>query len=91
MCLPPFHHNEEAYEAWLRAHPDGWVFNHFRGNNPTYNKLHHLPCHYINKPSQRGHWTEYAKICCTDRDCITETVRGLREDSWEFCGCMDRR
>lgn len=90
MCLPPFQNDEQGYEAWLDAHPDGWVFNHFGGGNPTYNKLHHLPCHYINTPSQQGRWTIYSKICCTEEDCIRETVRELRGDRWQFCSCARR-
>lgn len=84
-----FKNDEAGYERWLEANQRGWVFNNFGGTKPTYNKLHRLPCSYMNKPSQRGRWTVYEKICCGDRACIGRTIaarRGL-EGTWEPCRC----
>ena len=91
MC-EQFHHDEPGYERWIAEHPEGWVFNNFGGGNQTYNKLHHLPCWNINKPSQRGRWTVYEKLCCPDRECIGRTIAQRRgpEDTWENCPCVAR-
>ncbi len=73
---------EERFQAWMRANPTGYVFNHFRGSNPGYNLLHQLPC-----PSfQRQATTAVQKFCCTDRACIERTIRELRGESWQLCG-----
>jgi hypothetical protein len=87
MCQV-FRNDEPSYEAWVASHPRGWVFNNFGGGNPTYNKLHRLPCSAINRPSDRGRWTVVEKICCDDRACIEQTIGQRRGDvtTWETCG-----
>ncbi len=82
-----FKNDERGYGRWPDANQTGFVFNHFGGGNSSYNKLHHVPCHAINKPSQTGRWTVVEKVCCSDRVCLERTIRERRggPESWEGC------
>jgi hypothetical protein len=85
MCQP-FHNDEESYERWMRQNSSGWVFNNFKGNNPSYNKLHHLPCGQLTRPSDAGRRTTVEKICCNVEREILGTVANIRgHGGWEYC------
>lgn len=74
--------DDRRFQEWMRSHPRGFVFNHFRGGNPVYNLLHQLPC-----PSfQRQANAAVEKFCSTDRASIVRTIKEHRGDNWQLCG-----
>jgi hypothetical protein len=71
MMVRIFDGNDDAYQAWVVAHPAGFVLNARRSLSPGYMVLHRSTCRsvrYYNPTAPRGAFTErgYVKICATD-------------------------
>jgi hypothetical protein len=64
---------EEAYLAWVDAHPRGFVLNATRNPMPNYLQLHGAWCSYVSsRHREPGAYTErgYIKICAEDRQAL---------------------
>ena len=66
-----FDGDDAAYQAWLAAHPHGYVLNVRRSLVPGYMVLHRADCHSIGKYHERskpGGFTErgYLKVCADE-------------------------
>jgi hypothetical protein len=75
-----FDNDDQAYQHWLAANPDGYVINTPRGMPASYMVLHHARCSTIrdyNQMAQQGGFTErqYVKICSPTVDDLREWVR----------------
>jgi hypothetical protein len=60
-----FRNDDDAYLAWVGAHPEGYVVNIQRGLNPGDARLHRANCSTISGEPARGKtWTgPYIKLC----------------------------
>ena len=66
-----FSGDDEAYFAWLRKYPDGFVVNGRRHKfDPDYLVLHRAVCGSISREVDDGQYTErgYIKICAATRE-----------------------
>ena len=73
---------EQQFQAWMRENPGGYVFNHFGGANPRYNRLHRLPCRGLSRAN-----AGVPKICCTNRTSVEHRIAELRDPGgWGECG-----
>lgn len=70
MALRRFENDDAGYEAWLAAHPSGWVVNAGRRPSAAYLKLHEAQCPTISQlRAGYSRWTtgEYIKVCAEHR------------------------
>jgi len=63
-----FDGDDSIYQAWLSAHPDGYVLNARRNLSPNYMVLHKASCEMISnygEMSKKGGFTErsFIKVC----------------------------
>lgn len=58
-----FKGNEERYLGWHELNPEGYVFNHFKGSDPGYNKIHSADCRTLWREKDHGARTKVEKIC----------------------------
>jgi hypothetical protein len=82
-----FHEQEKGYDAWIKRHPYGYVFDFLGGKNPCYNKIHHVNC-WKNKGEGVGrHRTIVKKVCCENLEDLKAYANVLRggEEGWTFC------
>ncbi len=89
MCV--FEGDESGYAAWLRAHPHGYVFNHFGGSDARYNVLHRADCSWLARAVDEGRRTVVEKVCSEDITAIAKEANRLRaeEKGWKACAtCM---
>lgn len=94
MSVIRFHHDETGYAAWLSAHPQGFVFNHFGTDDSRFNVIHQGSCRYLHRPKDEGRRTQVEKICSDELDPLVAFVRGLRADTggWKYCGwCLPNK
>jgi hypothetical protein len=85
--IEEFHDDEPRYAAWLRDHPDGFVFNHFGGSDPAYNVIHPSACPHLHRAGDEGRRTVYAKLCSPDLAELERKLRALRgPGGWVRCG-----
>ncbi len=64
---------DEAYLAWTRWHPEGYVLNVGRTPRPsTAIVLHLAVCELISERGQRYTTGEYIKVCSLDRQELLE-------------------
>ena len=75
-----FDGNDEAYQAWIAANPDGWVLNARRSLTTRYMVLHSVQCSSIrtyNDMAQPGGFTEraFVKICSPEIEDLRSWVR----------------
>jgi hypothetical protein len=87
-----FENDDAAYEAWLRANPEGFVINARRHPSPAYLKLHRATCAHIST-LQPGYsrWTsgDYLKICGADRtELVRWAVQEVGSQPENRCGCL---
>jgi hypothetical protein len=70
--------DDDAYLAWLEAHPRGYVVNAHRRPKPRYLVLHRTGCTEISA-ARRAHWTTgpYIKVCSRH---VEELVAWARDD-----------
>lgn len=90
--MQTFQDDDVGYEAWLTAHPSGWVVNARRSPSPAYLKLHRAKCVTISQP-QAGYsrWTSggYIKICADHRDQLDDWAqRTLGANLQDGCHCV---
>ena len=84
--LRVFKKNEDGYLLWLDENPNGFVFNHFGGNDPTYNLIHNAVCAFLYRPSDEGVRTNVEKVCSDDMEELTNKATELRGDTgWGYC------
>lgn len=64
-----FRDNDVDYLAWLAEHPDGYVLNIRRNNNPADARVHRAGCKHINGKNPRGRRLvgDYIKVCADER------------------------
>ena len=75
-----FDSNDDAYQAWLVAHPRGYVLNVRRNLAPSYMVLHRTSCYTIRNYHERskpGGFTErgYIKVCADELADLRAWVR----------------
>jgi len=82
-----FENQESEYEDWLRAHTEGFVFNHFAGSNPADDVIHRSSCSFLHRERDAGARTGYAKICSDDLAEVEAEATSLRggRDGWVRC------
>lgn len=84
-----FLNNEEDYEAWLANHPNGFVFQHYKGTqddiHAKFNKLHRAECTILHRPIDEGKRTRIEKICARDFKTLEKEAIKLRDQSWSTC------
>jgi hypothetical protein len=88
MAVVAFRRNEAGYEAWLDAHPSGFVFNHFGGGNRAYNVLHKSACAWLRRPEHAGARTNIEKLCAEDLGELEAEAARVRDSrgGWKHCG-----
>ncbi len=86
-----FSDDEPGYAAWLAAHPDGFVFNHFGGHHAAYNVIHQASCRHLHRAVDSGRRTVIEKLVSTDLRELTSRVNQVRGlGAWKFCnGCCE--
>ncbi len=90
MTIKRFHNQEEAYSKWLQDHPEGYVFNHFRGSNDNNNILHRAKCKSLHLKHNEGRRTVYEKVCSTDLEELISCIPTVRpEGGWRRCNTCD--
>ena len=71
MAVEVFQDDDAGYEAWLAAHPHGFVVNALRAPTSSYIKAHTARCLHITE-LHTGYttWTygSYIKVCGTSVD-----------------------
>ena len=67
VTVTVFDHDEDAYPAWLAAHPRGYVVNIERGLNLDRAKLHCAECYSISDPGKPYVSGDYVKVCADQR------------------------
>lgn len=86
-----FDGNDEAYLAWLTAHPAGFVVNTRRGDgSPNYMVLHRASCGTISRAEGPvGQWTErgYMKICADTVEDLRRMTHRLGRQEGDFSKC----
>jgi hypothetical protein len=87
MCVDRFQDDEAGYTTWLEAHPNGFVFNNFGGNDPRMNIVHRASCAYLRRPKDEGRRTIIEKVCVAKADLLTAVIRQVRGDKagWREC------
>lgn len=86
MTIKRFHNQEEAYSKWLQDHPEGYVFNHFRGSNGDNNILHRAWCKSLHLKHNEGRRTVIEKVCGTDLEKLISCIPTVRpEGGWRRC------
>lgn len=90
--LRRFYLDEPAYAAWMREHPDGFVFNHFGGSDAAMNVVHLADCRTLRRSADTGARTRVAKICGLRREEVEAEATRLRggADGWRWCGTCRR-
>lgn len=90
MMATRFHNDEQSYRRWLRHHRQGFVFNHFTGNNPWENLIHRRDCDHLWRPEHEGRRTAVEKWCSDDqRDLETKATELRGPEGWKRCAdCM---
>ena len=94
MPVKHFRDDEDSYAAWLLAHPDGFVFNHFGGRNGGMNVIHRASCSFLHRPTDEGRRTRIEKICSDKLDHLVTVVDRLRVNAggWKRCGiCLPNK
>lgn len=83
----PFYRDEGGYQAWLEAHPSGFVLNSYPKPKASYLKLHRASCSRIRGVPPRGStWTDpYMKVCGESREAIE--VWATQETGGELSPC----
>lgn len=84
-----FDGNDEAYQAWIAANPDGWILNTRRNLTPSYMVLHSAQCssiHNYNDMAQPGGFTErsFVKVCSTEIEDLRSWVRNHGRSDGSF-------
>lgn len=86
-----FHNDEDGYAAWHDVHADGFVLNHFGGNNPAYNVLHRSRCSFLAREKDEGARTVVEKWCASnEQELAAEADRRLGPNMWNRCGVCFR-
>jgi hypothetical protein len=75
-----FDSDDNAYQAWLAANPNGYVINTRRDFEPSYMVLHRASCRTIREYTDmagEGGFTErdYVKVCAESVSALREWVR----------------
>jgi hypothetical protein len=75
-----FDGDDNAYQAWLAANPNGYVLNTRREVDPLYMVLHRASCPTIREytdMAQEGGFTEraYIKVCADSVSALRNWVR----------------
>ena len=91
--------DDEAYHAWLRANPKGFVLNVRKSPTPSYMVLHCAVCHSISIGQRNGAFTEnaYRKVCAGSISELRTWARQHDSMNGEFsrhcqtCSPMGRR
>ncbi|WLR58637.1 hypothetical protein [Guptibacillus hwajinpoensis] len=85
-----FKENEERYLNWYRANPEGYVFNHFKGSDPDYNKIHIATCRTLWRQKDAGVRTKVEKICSSNLNELIQMTEYVRDKKgFSFCKiCM---
>ncbi|WP_347552023.1 hypothetical protein ABFG93_07665 [Pseudalkalibacillus hwajinpoensis] len=88
-----FKENEERYIGWYEANPGGYVFNHFKGRDPGYNKIHAATCRTLWRKKDLGARTRVEKICSDNlKELIEMTDLIRREKGYTLCKiCIDEK
>lgn len=92
--IQTFRDDDAGYEAWLTAHPEGWVVNALRSLSAAYLKLHHADCATISRlRTSCSRWTTgaYIKLCAERREELDAWARRtLGADLQDGCPCVGR-
>jgi hypothetical protein len=86
-----FDSDDESYQRWLAANPDGYVINTGRGKPPSYMVLHRARCRKIsdyNKVAREGGFTErdLIKVCSMNLADLRNWVRQHGRTDGSFSG-----
>lgn len=91
VAIQHFLDDGPGYEAWLRAHPRGYVVNAHRTPSPEYLKLHRAQCVHITRllPGSTT-WTdgEYREVCADQRVELERWAAGLGGQLETECYCV---
>ena len=85
-----FKENEKRYLSWYHANPDGYVFNHFKGKDPDYNKIHMATCRTLWREKDHGVRTKVEKVCSDNLNELLKMTQNIRRDKgYSLCKiCM---
>jgi hypothetical protein len=75
------------YQAWLAAHPDGYVVNIGRSGRSGRAFLHRATCKWIKELHGRGNTfvDQWVKWCSTSEEELQEEVKEARDVPAEHC------
>jgi hypothetical protein len=79
--------DDPHYQAWLAAHPDGYVVNIGRSGRSGHARLHRATCKWITELHGRGTTfvDQWAKWCDTSEEKLQEEVEKERGSPAERC------
>ncbi|MCA0173291.1 hypothetical protein [Bacillus sp. RAR_GA_16] len=85
-----FKRNEDRYLSWHSANPNGYVFNHFKGKDAAYNKIHAATCRTLWRDKDDGARTRVEKICSDNLQELLKITEEMRQTKgYSFCKiCM---
>lgn len=81
-----FSNADAAYEAWLAEHSDGYVFNHFGGDDPEMNVVHRSSCRTLHRDADAGRRTAVPKVCGEVLAEVVATANAVAPAGWRRCG-----
>jgi hypothetical protein len=85
-----FKENEERYLRWHSANQNGYVFNHFKGKDSAYNKIHAATCRTLWREKDEGARTKVEKICSDNLNELLKITEEMRQTKgYSYCKiCM---
>jgi hypothetical protein len=88
--MPTIPSTDAEFQAWLDAHPHGFVVNCYRNPTPSYLKLHRANCHTIRSDQRQnyaGH--DYLKVCSTRKADLQEWAAHEIGGTLDPCGACN--
>jgi hypothetical protein len=73
-----FKNDDQAYAAWLRSNPTGYVFNDFTGTSSLCKTLHSAGCRLLRSPSSFYSRTYTLKVCSVDLNELIDWIEKNR-------------
>ncbi|MEE3181235.1 MAG: hypothetical protein VX288_04950 [Planctomycetota bacterium] len=85
-CMRKFKDDEAGYLEWHLQNRTGFVFNHFGGNDPGYNKLHRSTCSFLRREKDENARTTVEKWCSeTENELVQHIEEFVGLDMWTRC------
>jgi hypothetical protein len=86
-----FKNKEDDYMNWRESNPDGFVLNHFGGNDGNMNVLHKASCSFLYRDKDEGARTIVEKwYAPTDGELVAKADQTLGVGMWKRCGVCFR-